>query len=71
MSKVNETGKINNEHDVGYRSLLKAKQVFVQLLKSFIDKKWVKQIDESNIELVDKSFILRTFRRKKPILYII
>lgn len=65
MSKGKELGKINNEHDVGYRHLLKTKQVFVQLLRSFVDKKWVEQIDESNVELLDKSFILPDFQEKE------
>jgi len=65
VSNVNEAGKINNEHDVGYRYLLKAKQVYIQLLKSFVDKEWVDQIDESTAELVDKSFILPDFQEKE------
>ncbi|KKE80109.1 Rpn family recombination-promoting nuclease/putative transposase [Bacilli bacterium] len=65
MSKVNKSGKINNEHDVGYKYLLTTKQVFIQLLQSFVDKDWVDQIDEANTELIDKSLILPDFQEKE------
>lgn len=65
MTKTYKSGKINNEHDVGYRYLLKAKQVFIQLLKSFVNKEWVGQIDEATTELIDKSFTLPDFQEKE------
>lgn len=49
------------EHDIGYKFLLSAKQVFIQLLRSFVKKDWVKEIDEARIEKVDKSYILQDF----------
>lgn len=58
-------GKINNEHDAGYKYLLSVKHVFLQLLKSFGNKTWVDQIDESTMEKIDKSYILQDFQGKE------
>ena len=41
---------INNEHDVGYKFLLSSKKVFLQLLRSFVNKDWVNQIEETQLE---------------------
>ncbi|WP_373895273.1 Rpn family recombination-promoting nuclease/putative transposase [Virgibacillus natechei] len=56
---------INNEHDVGYGFLLSTKQVFLQLLESFVNKGWVDRIDASELELVDKSLISQEFEEKE------
>ncbi len=56
---------INNKHDKGYKYLLSAKKVFLELLRSFIKQGWVEQIDENKIVRVDKSFILQDFKDKE------
>ena len=56
---------INNKHDTGYKYLLSVKRVFLQLLKSFVDKSWVNDIDEDNVENINKSFILQDFKGKE------
>lgn len=58
-------GNINNEHDVGYKYLLSAKQVFVQLLRSFVDTKWVEKIDAPNTKLLNHSFTSADFQEKE------
>ncbi|WP_167751411.1 Rpn family recombination-promoting nuclease/putative transposase [Lentibacillus salicampi] len=55
----------NNEHDVGYKYLLSAKHIFVQLLTSFVQKEWVNEIAESQLELMDKSYVLQDFNEKE------
>ncbi|NSW92960.1 MAG: hypothetical protein HPY74_20355, partial [Firmicutes bacterium] len=45
----------DNRHDKGYKYLLSVKRVFMQLLRSFVDKSWVNSIDEKSIENIDKS----------------
>jgi len=55
----------DNRHDKGYKYLLSAKKVFLELLKSFVRQGWVEEIDESNIVRVDKSFILQDFKGKE------
>ena len=56
---------INNKHDTGYKYLLSVKRVFIQLLKSFVDKSWVNDIDEDSVENINKSFILQDFKGKE------
>src|SRR5690625_1463501 len=56
---------INNEHDVGYKFLLSSKKVFLQLLRSFVNKDWVDQIEENQLEKTDKSYILQDFGEKE------
>src|SRR5690625_3548109 len=56
---------INNEHDIGYKFLLSSKKVFLQLLRSFVNKDWVDQIEETQLEKTDKSYILQDFGEKE------
>ncbi|HBN83772.1 MAG TPA: hypothetical protein DDZ89_07995 [Clostridiales bacterium] len=56
---------LNNKHDTGYKYLLSVKRVFVQLLKSFVKQSWVNDIDEDNVENINKSFILNDFKGKE------
>ncbi|HQA59209.1 MAG TPA: Rpn family recombination-promoting nuclease/putative transposase, partial [Acetivibrio sp.] len=57
--------RINKEHDLGYKHLLTHKKTFIQLLRSFVKEDWVNEIDESQVMLVDKSYILQDFREKE------
>ncbi len=56
---------LNNRHDTGYKYLLSVKRVFVQLLRSFVRQSWVNNIDEDNVENINKSFILNDFKGKE------
>jgi len=47
---------VHNKHDKGYKYLLSAKKIFLQLIQTFIKEKWVDQIKEQNILHIDKSF---------------
>lgn len=42
---------INNEHDVGYKFLFSHKNIFIQLLNSFINLQWEKDIDEKDLSV--------------------
>ena len=53
---------INNPHDTGYKSLLKSKKAFVQLIRSFSKTDWSKQVEETDLVLIDKTFILQDFQ---------
>ena len=46
-----------NIHDTGYKKLFSDKRFFRQLLETFVDLDWVKDIDFDSCELLDKSFI--------------
>lgn len=58
-------GKLHQPHDKGYQYLLSHKHNFVELLQSFVHEPWVKQLDESQIERLDKSFILPNFKKQE------
>ena len=57
--------KIFNEHDLGYKSVLSNKKNFIDFLKGFVKKDWVKLINEENLILVDKEFILEDFKEEE------
>ncbi|OPZ88191.1 MAG: hypothetical protein BWY74_03220 [Firmicutes bacterium ADurb.Bin419] len=57
--------KVNNEHDLGYKHLLTHKKTFVELLKSFVRESWTNEIDESQVVLINKSYILQDFKEKE------
>ena len=60
-----DNGQIHNQHDVGYKYLLSHKKTFIELLKSFVKEKWVEDIEDTNIVLVSKSYILQDFKEKE------
>lgn len=55
----------NTPHDRGYKWLLSSREIFLQLLKSFIHQPWVDEIDENEIRRADKSFITKDFLEKE------
>ncbi|MTI96911.1 MAG: Rpn family recombination-promoting nuclease/putative transposase [Firmicutes bacterium] len=55
----------NHKHDSGYKYLLSDKQVFLQLLQSFVQEEWVEQMTSDNVTRVDKSFILPDFQNRE------
>jgi predicted transposase/invertase (TIGR01784 family) len=52
-------------HDLGYKELLSCNQLFLELLDSFVDQSWVKEIDRDNIIRIDKSFIDEKYLKKE------
>ncbi|MEK0312287.1 Rpn family recombination-promoting nuclease/putative transposase [Cohnella sp. 56] len=52
-------------HDTSYRYLLSSKKLFVELLRSFVSRGWVEEIDATELEAIDHSFVLPDFRRKE------
>lgn len=57
--------KLNTEHDIGYKSLLRNKKTFIEFLRDFVKKDWVKEIKEENLILIDKEFILKDYTEKE------
>ena len=60
-----DKNQINNPHDTGFKHLLKSKKAFIQLLRSFIKGGWANQVDEVDLILLDKTFILQDFQNKE------
>ena len=57
--------EIDNPHDTGYKLILSTKKVFLELLQSFVEAGWTKQIDPNELIRVDKSYILPDFKKKE------
>ncbi|MBO8129871.1 MAG: Rpn family recombination-promoting nuclease/putative transposase [Peptococcaceae bacterium] len=60
-----EQNKPHHPHDKGYKQLLANKRTFLELLKTFVREDWIKDIDESDLVLVNKSYILQDFNEKE------
>jgi len=60
-----EQNKPHHPHDKGYKQLLANKRTFLELFKTFVREDWVKDIDESDLVLVNKSYILQDFNEKE------
>ena len=56
---------IHDKHDRGYKFLLSSRRIFLQLLNTFVKQGWVEEIDEKNMMLINKSFILQDFKDKE------
>ncbi|HYH03052.1 MAG TPA: Rpn family recombination-promoting nuclease/putative transposase [Bacillota bacterium] len=53
-------------HDKGYKDLLSYKEIFFELLDSFVDQGWVSQIDrEQELVRIDKEFVSPEFKEQE------
>ena len=48
---------IHNVHDSGYKKLFSNHTIFRQLIETFVEEPWVKELDFSEAETLDKSFV--------------
>ena len=51
--------------DRGYKELFSNTAMFVQFLQTFVKEDWVKDIDEKDLERLDKEFIIQDNRKKE------
>jgi predicted transposase YdaD len=65
MTNEEHDQQIHQFYDKSYKFLLSSKQLFVELLQSFVDKGWTQELDEANLIKLDKSFILQDFREQE------
>jgi hypothetical protein len=47
----------NKSYDKVYKYLFSNKRIFLQLLQSFVDEDFIREIKIDNLELIDKSFV--------------
>jgi hypothetical protein len=52
-------------HDKGYRQLLTNSKTFLELLQTFVGEEWVWEINEDDLTLVNKSYVLQDFSDKE------
>lgn len=57
--------EIHNQHDKTYKSFLTDKKDFIEFLKGFLKESWVEDIKEEQVELVNKSFVLKDYTEKE------
>jgi uncharacterized protein YlbG (UPF0298 family) len=53
-------------HDSGYKKLFSNRTIFQQLIETFITEAWVKDLDFSKCETLDKSFITDHYKETAP-----
>lgn len=54
-----------NVHDSGYKLLFSNRTIFRQLMESFVDQSWVRQLDFSQAEKVEKSFVSEHYKESE------
>jgi predicted transposase/invertase (TIGR01784 family) len=65
MSSDVNPAAVHQRHDTSYRFLLSSKKLFVELLRSFINKGWVQAVDEEHVQEIPHSFVLQDFKRQE------
>ena len=50
-------------HDSGYKVLFSNKEIFRQLLETFVQEDWIKELDFDHCETIDKSFISEHYKQ--------
>jgi len=51
-----------NMHDSGYKKLFSNRTIFRQLLETFVDEPWVRELDFDRAETLDKSFVSEHYK---------
>lgn len=54
---------VHHVHDYGYKILFSNVTIFRQLLETFVDQPWVKELDFSKAETVSHSFISKDYKK--------
>ena len=65
VGQNSRVAKSAQNHDIGYKHLLSNWRMFKKFMTSFIDEKWVNDVDYEHLELVNRSFILKEFRKRE------
>ncbi|MDQ7089576.1 MAG: hypothetical protein Q9M50_02895 [Methylococcales bacterium] len=52
-----------NLHDKGYKRLFSNKQFFRELIETFVTEDWVKEIDFTHCQKIDKSFVSKHYKK--------
>lgn len=61
---------IHNKYDKGYKSLLSIKKNFIDFVKTFVKVEIGEEIQEDNVTLLDKEFIMSNFdKRESDLIY--
>jgi len=55
--------KDKNIHDKSYKDLFSNKDVFIKLIQNYVSDTWGSKLEEENLSLIDKSFILQDYEK--------
>lgn len=61
MDSEQNADTVHQQHDTSYKFLLSSKKLFIELLRSFVDRGWVQAVNEEQLEQIPHSFILQDF----------
>jgi hypothetical protein len=62
---MNYKKNINNIHDKSYKDLYSNKEIFLDLAKQMLKAPWTKELNEDNLVLVDKEYILLDYQENE------
>lgn len=62
---MNYKKNINNIHDKSYKDLYSNKEIFLDLAKQMLKAPWTKDLNEDNLVLVDKEYILLDYQENE------
>ncbi|MFD2115773.1 Rpn family recombination-promoting nuclease/putative transposase [Paenibacillus yanchengensis] len=65
MESMAQQETLHPRHDTSYRFLLSSKKLFVELLRSFIKRDWIQDLNEEQVEEIPHTFILQDFKRQE------
>lgn len=62
--------EITHKHDTSYKKIFSNPRIVEELITSFVNEEWVHEIDYSNMERIDKSFVTAEFlKRESDVIY--
>ncbi|MFD2116963.1 Rpn family recombination-promoting nuclease/putative transposase [Paenibacillus yanchengensis] len=65
METAPQEETLHPRHDTSYRFLLSSKKLFVDLLRSFVKRGWVQEVNEEQVEEIPHTFVLQDFKRQE------
>ena len=61
QKKQTQNKQTDNPHDKGYKRIFSIKKHFLHFIKKYIALDWMMELEEKNLELIDKEFITDQF----------
>ena len=61
QNKQTQNKQTDNPHDKGYKRIFSIKKHFLHFIKKYIALEWMMELEEKDLELIDKEFITDQF----------
>ena len=61
QKKQTQNKQTDNPHDKGYKRIFSIKKHFLHFIKKYIALEWMMELEEKDLELIDKEFITDQF----------